>query len=78
MEARGHTPRDVAAAVGVTSQAIEQWMGDLETPDPDRLAGLARYLGVDTAEVGRLVLRSQMRRVQRDIRDGPRRRTPAS
>jgi len=71
MEARGHTPREVAAAVGVTSDEIEQWTGDLETPGPDRLAGLARYLGVDNAEVGRLLLRSQMRRVQRDIRDGP-------
>ena len=71
MHAHGHTPQAAAAAVGATSDEIERWTGDIETPGPAKLAGLATYLGVDSAEVGRLVLRSQMRRVQRDIRDGP-------
>ena len=71
MESRGHTVRDAATAIGASPADVERWTADLEAPGPERLAGIAGYLGVDTAEVNRLVLRSQMRRVQRDIRDGP-------
>jgi transcriptional regulator with XRE-family HTH domain len=71
MEASGHTHRDAAEALDASPADVERWAGDLEAPGPDRLAGIAGYLEVDTAEVNRLVLRSQMRRVQRDIRDGP-------
>jgi hypothetical protein len=71
MEDRGHTAADVAALISATPVDVERWVGDLETPEPARLPDLGYYLGVDAAEVKRLVLRSQMRRVQRGIRDGP-------
>jgi len=71
MTGRGHSAKDAAAAIGATPVEVGDWVGDLDAPVPDRLAGIAGYLGVDVAEVKRLVLRSQMRRVQRDIRGGP-------
>ena len=71
MRERGHTAVDAADALGTTPRDVERWVGDRETPGTDRLATVADYLGTDVVEVKRLVLRSQMRRVQRDIRDGP-------
>ena len=71
MAERGHTAVDVAAIVSATPVDVERWLGDLENPQPARLPDLGYYLGVDVAEIKRLVLRSQMRRVQRGIREGP-------
>lgn len=71
MRDRGHTAADVAALVSASPVDVERWMNDFETPEPARHADLGYYLGVDADEVKRLVLRSQMRRVQRGIRDGP-------
>ena len=67
----GHAARDAAASIGAATEEVERWAADLEAPGPGRAADLAGYLGVDVAEVKRLVLRSQMRRVQLDIREGP-------
>ena len=70
MWSRKDTCDDVAAAVGSTPAVVGRWAADKSFPDPDQYDAVARYLDVDVAEVRRLVLRSQMRRVQRDIRDG--------
>ncbi len=64
-----HQSADGAAvAVGATPAEVEHWVADLKTPGDTQLAGIADYLVVDATEVRRLVLRSRMRRVQRDIR----------
>ena len=68
MAERGQSVERAAGAVGATPVEVEQWAEDAGVPREDQLTGIADYLGVDTAEVKRLVLRSQMRRVQRDIR----------
>ena len=64
---RKHTPDDVAALIGADPTDIDRWAGDRLTPGPGEFAALAGYLEVDVDEVKRLVLRSQMRKVQRDI-----------
>jgi len=71
MSERGHSLDTAASAVGTTRVDLQQWAEDRGTPGEAQLAGVADYLGVDVAEVRRLVLRSQMRRVQREIRGGP-------
>jgi len=77
MRDRGHTVVDAAGALGATPSEVERWVGDREVPGTARLPAVADYLGTDVAEVRRLVLRSQMRQVQRDIRgeDTPTRAT---
>ena len=70
MQNRAHTVSDAAAALGATSDEVERWVGDHDCPGTARLPAIADYLGTDVAEVRRLVLRSQMRQVQRDIRGG--------
>ncbi len=70
MFARDQTCDDVAREVGASPEDVARWAADRLVPEPDRHAAVARYLGVDVAEVPRLVLRSQMRKVQREIRDG--------
>jgi len=70
MRDRGHTAADAAGALGATPGEVERWVGDREAPGTARLTAVAGYLGTDVAEVRRLVLRSQMRQVQRDIRGG--------
>ena len=70
MFARGQSCDDVAPLVGATPEEVARWAADRLVPDPARHEALARYLEVDVAEVPRLVLRAQMRKVQREIRDG--------
>ncbi len=67
---RDQSCEDVAVAVGATAAAVGRWAADRLVPGPGQFEALGRYLGVDVAEVRRLVLRSQMRKVQREIRDG--------
>ena len=71
MRERGHTAAHAADALRATPGEVELWVGDREAPATARLHAVADYLGTDVTEVKRLVLRSQMRQVQRDIRDGP-------
>jgi plasmid maintenance system antidote protein VapI len=70
MAEHDHTCADVAALVGASEAEVGRWAADRLVPEPGQVDGLARYLGVDAPEVKRLVLRAQMRKVQRDIRDG--------
>ena len=70
MAERGQSVDRAAAIIGATPVEVEHWAADLGTPGVAQLGDIADYLEVDTAEVKRLVLRSQMRRVQRDIRGG--------
>lgn len=70
MRDRAHTAASAAGAAGATPDEVERWVGDHEAPGTARLPAVADYLGTDVAEVRRLVLRSQMRQVQRDIRGG--------
>jgi hypothetical protein len=67
---RHDTCDDVARAVGVSPAITGRWAADRQVPEPGQFGDVARYLGVDVADVRRLVLRSQMRKVQREIRDG--------
>jgi len=73
-----HSIDAAAAATGASPSELRDWKADLGTPREAQLAGIADYLGVDVAEVKRLVLRSQMRRVQREIRGGTAKRPVAS
>lgn len=68
MAGRGHSADVAAAALGATPVEVEHWAVDLGTPRDAQFTGIADYLDVDTDEVKRLVLRSQMRQVQSDIR----------
>ena len=70
MYARDDTCDDVARVVGATPAVVGRWAADKLVPDPEQFAAVGQYLDVDVAEVRRLVLRSQMRKVQREIRDG--------
>ena len=70
MWARDETCDDVARQVGASAAAVGRWAADRLVPEAERNAAVADYLGVDLAELRRLVLRSQMRKVQREIRDG--------
>ena len=70
MGERDQTCDDVAAAVGERPSVVGRWAVDREVPETGRYDAVARYLGVDVTEIRRLVLRSQMRMVQREIRDG--------
>ena len=70
MLTRGHSCDDVARAVGATPEEVARWAADRLVPDAGHYAALAGYLEVDVDEVPRLVLRAQMRKVQREIRDG--------
>jgi transcriptional regulator with XRE-family HTH domain len=70
MGSRHDTCDDVASAVGTSPEAVGRWAADRLVPEPDQYDAVARYLGADVDEVRRLVLRSQMRKVQREIRDG--------
>jgi len=67
---RDETCEDVALVVGATAAAVGRWAADRLAPEPEQFEAVGRYLGVDVDEVRRLVLRSQMRKVQREIRDG--------
>jgi hypothetical protein len=67
---RDETCDDVAATVGAPSSVVGRWAADREVPGAGQFDAVARYLGVDVTEIRRLVLRSQMRKVQREIRDG--------
>ena len=70
MWARDDSCDDVAALVGATPADVGRWAADKLVPRPAQFDALAGYLEVDVAEVRRLVLRSQMRKVQREIREG--------
>jgi len=70
MWTQDETCDDVAAAVGASPSVVGRWAADRQVPEAPQFDAIARYLDVDVAEVRRLVLRSQMRKVQREIRDG--------
>ena len=70
MWARDETCDDVARGVGVSPSVVGRWAADRQVPEPGQFDAVAHYLDVDVAEIRRLVLRSQMRKVQREIRDG--------
>ncbi len=64
----GEDAAEVAAIVGATPLDVERWAEDADVPGPAFHWALAEYLGVDVAEIKRLVLRTQMRMVQRPAR----------
>jgi len=70
MVSRNETASSVARRLGVTPELVDQWADDRAVPTGELVQVLATFLDVDVAEVRRLVLRSQMRHVQRDIRRG--------
>ena len=62
------TPDSLAQRLGVTAAEVGHWADDREVPTGAQVGVVAGYLGISDDEVRRLVLRSQMRNVQRDIR----------
>jgi hypothetical protein len=71
MESRSDSPAAAALALGVTVDELHAWMADEYLPEPGRAATVLRYLEVDGERYRGLCLRSQMRRVQSTIRNGP-------
>jgi len=71
MESRANSPAAAALALGVTVEELLGWMGDEHLPEPGQVDAVVRYLEVDADHYRGLCLRSQMRRVQSTIRNGP-------
>jgi hypothetical protein len=71
MESRADSPEAAALALGIGIDELADWLGDELLPRPDQVAVVVRYLGVDGEHYRGLCLRSQMRRVQAAIRNGP-------
>ena len=71
MESRADSPTAAALALGVTADELLAWMGDEHLPDPSQADTVMRYLDADAEHYRGLCLRSQMRRVQSTIRNGP-------
>jgi hypothetical protein len=71
MEARADSPAAAALALGVTVDELLAWTGDEHLPGPDEMDTVLGYLEVDADHYRGLCLRSQMRRVQSSIRNGP-------
>jgi transcriptional regulator with XRE-family HTH domain len=68
MRSRNETADSLAQRLGVTAAEVGRWADDREVPTGAQVGVVAGYLGISDDEVRRLVLRSQMRNVQRDIR----------
>jgi len=71
MEARADSPAAAALALGVTVDELLAWMGDEDLPDAGQVDTVLGYLEIDAERYRGLCLRSQMRRVQSNIRNGP-------
>jgi hypothetical protein len=71
MESRADSPAAAALALGVTMDELLAWTGDEVLPAPAQVGTVLRYLDVDADQYRGLCLRSQMRRVQSSIRNGP-------
>ena len=71
MEARADSPTAAALALGVTVDELHAWIGDEVLPGPERVEAVRGYLEVDADRYRGLCLRSQMRHVQSQIRNGP-------
>jgi hypothetical protein len=71
MESRADSPAAAALALGVTVDELLAWTGDEVLPDAARTESVLRYLDIDADHYRGLCLRSQMRRVQSSIRNGP-------
>jgi hypothetical protein len=71
MEARADSPESAALALGVDTEELLAWTGDEYLPHPEQVGAVLRYLAIDTDRYRGLCLRSQMRRVQSTIRNGP-------
>lgn len=67
MWALHHDSPEVAVVVGATPKDVADWADDAVAPGPQYHWALAEYLGVDVPEIRRLVLRTQMRIVQRSL-----------
>ena len=70
MRSRNETADSLAHRLGTSAAEVGRWADDREVPTGAQLGAVAGYLGIPDDEVRRLVLRSQMRNVQRDIRRG--------
>jgi len=71
MESRADSPAAAALALGVTVDELLAWTGDEVLPDTAQSETVLRYLDIDADHYRGLCLRSQMRRVQSSIRNGP-------
>ncbi len=71
MESRADSPEAAAVAMGVSVEDLVCWIGDQYLPDTEQVSLVLRYLDIDPDRYRGLCLRSQMRRVQTDIRYGP-------
>jgi hypothetical protein len=71
MELRADSPAAAALALGVTIDELLAWIGDEQLPDTGQVPTVLRYLEIDADHYRGLCLRSQMRRVQASIRNGP-------
>lgn len=56
MEAKGISSTDLARALGVSAMAISRWRNGIDMPASGNWPALAEVLGVDQAEIARLVL----------------------
>ena len=71
MWSRGDSCEELAERTGASAADVGRWADDRDVPGREAWPALAEYLDVDVVEVRRLVLRSQMRIVQRDLRRAP-------
>ena len=72
MVSRNETVESLAGRLGFTAAEVGRWADDRDVPSNQQIGVLATYFDIPEDEVRRLVLRSQMRNVQRDIRRGGR------
>ena len=71
MEARADSPAAAALALGVTVDDLYRWIGDEALPAAEQVDAVLGYLDIDADRYRSLCLRSQMRHVQSQIRNGP-------
>jgi len=71
MEERADSPAAAALALGVSVDDLHGWVADESLPDASQADTVVRYLDIDAERYRGLCLRSQMRRVQSTIRNGP-------
>jgi len=73
----GRPVSEVAVMLGASRANLVGWCSDLLDPGPESFDVLTEYLGIDIDELGRLMIRSKVRRAARDTdtehRSAPRR-----